>query len=338
MISVNLFLKYIIGNSRDLFNFIFILIGIFLLKDNAITISSFLIAYMYKDRVINLLTYFTSIIEQMKDFNISANRVFEIISSDILKKEEFGNKDIKKLEGNFEFKNVKFSYNNKQKVLKNLSFKINANETIAFVGKSGSGKSTIFSLINKLYNIDDGSIKLDGVNINDLSKDTIRNNMSIITQNPYIFNFSIKDNLKLVKSNMTDKEMKEICKMASLHDFIMTLPDKYDTLIGEGGVTLSGGQRQRLAIARALLKKTEIIMFDEATSALDNETQYEIKKAINNMKGQYTILIVAHRLSTVIDSDRIIIIDDGKNIGEGTHEDLIKNNEFYKHLYLTELE
>lgn len=338
MISVNLFLKYIIGNSRDLFNFIFILIGIFLLKDNAITISSFLIAYMYKDRVINLLTYFTSIIEQMKDFNISANRVFEIISSDILKKEEFGNKDIKKLEGNFEFKNVKFSYNNKQKVLKNLSFKINANETIAFVGKSGSGKSTIFSLINKLYNIDDGSIKLDGVNINDLSKDTIRNNMSIITQNPYIFNFSIKDNLKLVKSNMTDKEMKEICKMASLHDFIMTLPDKYDTLIGEGGVTLSGGQRQRLAIARALLKKTEIIMFDEATSALDNETQYEIKKAINNMKGQYTILIVAHRLSTVIDSDRIIIIDDGKNIGKGTHEDLIKNNEFYKHLYLTELE
>ena len=161
--------------------------------------------------------------------------------------------------------------------------------------------------------------------------------MSIITQNPYIFNFSIKENLKLVKENMTDEEMIDVCKTACLHDFIMTLPDGYDTLVGEGGLTLSGGQRQRLAIARALLKKTEIILFDEATSALDNETQNEIQKAINNMKGEYTILIIAHRLSTVIDSDRIIMIEDGKVIDEGTHEKLLKSNEAYQKLYKKEL-
>ena len=268
---------------------------------------------------------------------MAATRVFEVIDDEKFKKEIFGNKVIDKINGDFEFRNVSFSYNEDKVVLKNISFKIHANETVAFVGKSGSGKSTIFSLLNRLYLIDSGEILIDNVNINDLTKDSIRNNMSIITQNPYIFNFSIRDNLKLVKDDMTDEEMVEACKLACLHDFIMTLKDGYDTIVGEGGITLSGGQRQRLAIARALLKKTEIILFDEATSALDNETQASIQKAINNMKGEYTILIIAHRLSTVIDSDRIILIDDGKILDEGTHNELFENNEFYRNLYEKEL-
>ena len=149
---------------------------------------------------------------------------------------------------------------------------------------------------------------------------------------------SIKDNLKLVKEDLTDKEMKEACKLACLNEFIETLPNKYDTVVGEGGVMLSGGQRQRLAIARAFIQKTEIILFDEATSALDNETQCYIQKAIDNMKKDYTILIIAHRLSTIVNADRIIVIDDGKVVGEGTHKQLLSKNKIYKKLYESEID
>ena len=161
--------------------------------------------------------------------------------------------------------------------------------------------------------------------------------MSIITQNPYIFNFSIKENLLLAKENATDEEIKEACKLARIDEYIESLPDKYDTMLGENGVILSGGQKQRLAIARALLMKTEIILFDEATSALDNETQSEIQKAIDNLQGEYTILIIAHRISTIVNCDRIMLIEDGKISAEGTHEYLLKNNKTYKKLCETEI-
>ena len=337
MQKVNAKYNIITGSVKDFSNLFLIFLGIFLCLNNYLSISNFVIIYMYKDRLLELLRYWSFLIELAKKFDVAATRVFEIIDSDKFKKEHFGNKVLNKINGDFEFKDVSFSYNEDKVILKNISFKINANETVAFVGKSGSGKSTIFSLLNRLYLIDSGEILIDNVNINELTKDSIRNNMSIITQNPYIFNFSIKDNLRLVKEDATLDEMIEVCKLACLHDFIMTLKDGYDTIVGEGGITLSGGQRQRLAIARALLKKTEIILFDEATSALDNETQKNIQTAINNLKGEYTVLIIAHRLSTVIDCDRIIIIDDGQILDEGTHESLIKTNEFYKKLYEKEL-
>lgn len=337
MQKVNAKYNLITGSVKDISKLLLIVLGIYLCLNNQLTTANFVIIYMYKDRLLELLRYCSFLIELTKKFNVAATRVFEVIDDEKFKKEIFGNKVIDKINGDFEFRNVSFSYNEDKVVLKNISFKIHANETVAFVGKSGSGKSTIFSLLNRLYLIDSGEILIDNVNINDLTKDSIRNNMSIITQNPYIFNFSIRDNLKLVKDDMTDEEMIEACKLACLHDFIVSLKDGYDTIVGEGGITLSGGQRQRLAIARALLKKTEIILFDEATSALDNETQKEIQKAINNMKGEYTILIIAHRLSTVIDSERIIVIDDGKVIAEGTHNELFENNEFYRNLYEKEL-
>jgi len=337
MIKVREIYNLLIGNIKDIFDFLFIIIGVVLCNNNFLTIASFVIIYMYRNNVQNLIRYVSWLMEIMKKFNVAADRVFEVIGDNSFEKESFGNKTISKLNGDFEFKNVDFSYKSDIKILDNMCFKVSANETVAFVGKSGGGKSTIFSLLNKLYDVEDNSIFIDGIDINDLDKDSIRNNMSIITQNPYIFNFSIKENLKIVKPNCTDEEIIEVCKIACLHDFIISLPEKYETVVGEGGVTLSGGQRQRLAIARALIKKTEIILFDEATSALDNETQSEIQKAINNMKGEYTILIIAHRLSTVINSDRILLVDEGKVIDSGTHEYLLKNNEFYKNLYETEL-
>ena len=189
-----------------------------------------------------------------------------------------------------------------------------------------------------MYDVDSGKILIDDQDITKLDKDTIRGNITIIGQSPYIFNMTIKENLQLVKNDLTDEEMKEACRLACLDRFIDSLENKYDTIIGEGGVNLSGGQRQRLAIARALIQKTEIILFDEATSALDNETQYEIQKAIENMEGEYTILIIAHRLSTIKKANKIFYLEKGKIIDSGSHEYLIENCSSYKHLYETEIE
>lgn len=328
--------RVLMWDISSLGNFILIVLLVLLLKDKILIPSIALVLYNYSGKVSSSAYFVGNFLEQIKDFNLSAERVFAITNGDEFKKEKFGNVHLDKVNGNFEFKDVVFAYSTK-KVLNKLSFKINANETVAFVGKSGAGKTTIFNLLCKMYDVDSGSITIDGVEIKKLDKDSIRGNITIISQNPYIFNMSIKDNLRLVKSNLTNKEMKEACKLACLDEFINSLPDKYDTVIGEGGVNLSGGQKQRLAIARALVQKTEIILFDEATSALDNETQEKIQTAINNMKNEYTILIIAHRLSTIINADRILFLDNGKIVAEGTHEYLLKNCSEYRKLYEAEI-
>ena len=322
---------------NEVLDYLFYFIGVMLTNFNLLTASNFVVLYMYRSKARYLFTYIVSMMESIKTFNFSANRVYEIIDGEKFSKEKFGNIKLNHINGDFEFKNVSFAYKKEKEILHNISFKVKANTTVAFVGKSGSGKSTIFSLLNKLYNVDDGKIFIDGYDINTLTKDSIRNNMSVITQNPYIFNLSIRDNLLLVKEKVTEKEMIKACKTACLHDFIMSLPNGYDTIVGEGGITLSGGERQRLAIARALIKKTEIILFDEATSALDNETQEKIQKAIHNLKGKYTILIIAHRLSTIVNSDKIIMIDKGKIVGEGTHKYLMEKSLKYQKLYQADL-
>ena len=322
---------------NEVLDYLFYFIGVMLTNFNLLTASNFVVLYMYRSKARYLFTYIVSMMESIKTFNFSANRVYEIIDGEKFSKEKFGNIKLNHINGDFEFKNVSFAYKKEKEILHNISFKVKANTTVAFVGKSGSGKSTIFSLLNKLYNVSDGKIFIDGYDINTLTKDSIRNNMSIITQNPYIFNLSIRDNLLLVKEKVSEKEMIKACKTACLHDFVMSLPNGYDTIVGEGGITLSGGERQRLAIARALIKKTEIILFDEATSALDNETQEKIQKAIHNLKGKYTILIIAHRLSTIVNSDKIIMIDKGKIVGEGTHKYLMEKSLKYQKLYQADL-
>lgn len=328
--------NYIESNIRALTDLGLILVGCLLYNKSLLSIPNFVIIYNYQAKVKNLLVGIVKIAEYNKKFSIAANRVYEVIENDKFAKEQFGNIKKDKLEGSIKFVDVSFSYDTEE-ILKKMNFTIKPNEKIAFVGKSGAGKSTIFNLITHLYQVSSGKILLDDININDLDCNTIRNNMSIITQNPYIFNFSIKDNLLLAKENATEKEIREACRLACIDDYIMSLPDKYDTLLGENGIILSGGQKQRIAIARALLMQTEIILFDEATSALDNETQEQIQKAIDNLKGEYTILIIAHRLSTVIDADKIFVVDNGKIIDSGTHQELLKKCKFYKNLYSKDL-
>lgn len=336
--NVDMNYNLVLNWTSTLIEYALILLLVVMIAGGEITISTALILYNFKSRVLtNLINHVGYLLTEIKGFNLSSNRVFSLLGSDEFRKETFGTKHIDSIKGNFEFKDVHFSYGD-NKVLDGINFKINENETVAFVGKSGAGKTTIFSLLCKLYDIQDGDILIDGVSIKELDEYSIRNNITIISQNPYIFNMSIKDNLRLVKENITDEEMYEACRMACLTEFIESLPEKYDTVVGEGGVTLSGGQRQRLAIARAFVQNTKIILFDEATSALDNETQKYIQQAITNMKDKYTILIIAHRLSTIVNSDRIMLVDKGKVMAEGSHLELLNNNDTYKALYETEVE
>lgn len=323
---------------QDFLDMGLIFLLVFLIMNGNLVVANALVIHNYMGRVTSIIDVFGILLQSIKDFNLSSHRVFEIMHDDTFAKEKFGSKHLDKVHGDFSFSHVNFHYeSNNREVLHDLSFEVHANETVAFVGKSGAGKTTIFNLLCKMYDIDQGSITIDGVDIQELDQESIRGNITVISQSPYIFHLSIRDNLRLVSPNMSEEEMIKACKLACIHDFVMSLPDGYDTVVGEGGVNLSGGQRQRLAIARAFLQKTEIILFDEATSALDNETQKEIQVAINNLKKDYTILIVAHRLSTIIDSDRILFIENGQIVSEGTHKELLKKCKGYRELYDAEL-
>ena len=326
------------GSIRDICDLGISLLMYFLLISNGLTIEEAIIIYNYHNQLTWTADWIEQIYEILKQFNLAANRIFGILEESEFKKEKFGNKKLENFKGNIEFKDVFFSYQDGVPILKGLNLKIKANETVGFVGYSGSGKTTIFNLISALNRKTSGEILLDGISIDELDKSSVRGNLSVISQNAYIFNMSIMDNLRIVKREATDEEIKEACRLAYLDDFIESLPEGYNTIVGEGGVSLSGGQKQRLAIARALLLKTEILLFDEATSALDNQTQMKIQTAIHNLKGEYTILMIAHRLSTVIDCDKIFVIDDGRVQAVGNHKYLLQNSKIYQQLYKKEAE
>lgn len=284
------------------------------------------------------------VVESISDFGVNYNkvtvslkRISEIINNKLYDDEKFGDVVLENVKGDIQFTNVKFRYSEDEDyTLKGLNLKIVPNKKIAIVGRSGNGKSTLFNLLLRYFDATSGNITIDGVNICDLTEEDLRKNISIIRQTPFLFNLSIFDNFKLVKEDVTLDEVRKYCKEAYIDSYIMSLPDKYDTIIGEGGINLSGGQKQRLAIARTLLLNTKIILFDEATSALDNESQDYIKKTIDNLVKDHTIVIVAHRLSTIVDADVINVIDKGKLESTGTHEELLKKSKVYKNLYSNE--
>lgn len=317
---------------KAILTFVIVFLGIFLINNNMLSLTTFLIIFFYRNEIFSFVFSYTSLKESLVDYKVSKNRIMEIFNEEKYPIQKYGNKSIDNINGKIEFKDVSFAYDKKE-VIHNVSFKVNALEDIALVCKSGSGKSTIFNLLTNSYDNYTGTIKIDDIDIKELNQKTLLNSISIISQNSYVFNLSIRDNLKLIDRSITNDDIVNACKTAKIHDYIESLPDGYNTIIGEGGVNLSGGQKQRLAIARALLKGSKILLFDEATSALDNVTQDEIQKAIKDISNDFTIITIAHRLSTIINSDKIYVIDNGSIVASGTHKQLLKTNEYYKELY-----
>lgn len=257
----------------------------------------------------------------------SAQRIFDILDTEPTQKEAKNPVKFNKLEGKIEFKQVGFSYDGVRDVLKDVSFTIEPGEMIGLVGVSGSGKTTITKLIARYFDITKGQIKIDGVDINTLDISSFRNHIGIVSQEPYLFHGTVADNIAYGIENASRKDIIDSARKANAHDFIMRLPNGYDTLVGERGQTLSGGERQRIAIARAILKNPKILILDEATSAVDTETERKIQSAIDNLIKDKTVIAIAHRLSTLAKANRLLVMEKGELIEQGPQEELLKKKD-----------
>ena len=301
-----------------------------------ITVTFFVAMTYYIYRYTWVVENITDLSKTYEKLVVSLSRINEILNNKLYEDVKYGTKTLDNVQGVLEFKDVTFNYKNDEQIFNKFNIKFTPNKKIAIVGSSGEGKTTLFNLITRLFDPIDGSICLDGIDIRDLTEESLRQNISIIRQEPFIFNRTIKENIELINPKVSIEEIRKYCKLAYIDDYIMSLPKGYDTILGEGGVNLSGGQKQRLSIARTLLKNSKVVLFDEATSALDNESQSFIKNSIDNLSKNHTVLIVAHRLSTIIDADIIYVIQKGKLVAEGTHAQLMEDCSFYKKLYTSE--
>ncbi len=327
-----------IYSLNGVLEFIIFTTCILLIINNQGSFAFFMAMTYYIYRFMNTIELMMNLSTSVQKMNASIERLSEILDNKLYQDEQFGIVSKTDITGNIEFKNVTFKYpNEKREIFHEFNLSISTNKKVAIVGKSGQGKTSIFNLLLKYFEVDAGVILIDDIPLDDFTEDALRQNIAIIRQEPFIFNKTILENLKIIDQYMSLKKIRNACKLAEIDEYIMSLPNKYDTMIGEGGINLSGGQKQRLAIARALLKNSKIILLDEATSALDNENQAKIKKAIDNLVETHTIVMVAHRLSTIIDADIIYLIDGGKIVASGTHEELLKKNKIYKDLYKNEM-
>ena len=262
-------------------------------------------------------------------------RFVEVLETkpDIVDKPDAIDLDINNLKGDIVLENVSFSYNNKQKVLNNINLKIPHGKTVAIIGPSGGGKTTLCNLIPRFYELDGGRITIDGIDIQDIKIKSLRNAIGTVQQDVYIFSGTIKDNIAYGKPDATDEEIIEAAKKANIHDVIMSLEYGYETHVGQRGVKLSGGQKQRISIARVFLKNPPILILDEATSALDNESEKFIQESLEELASNRTTLVIAHRLSTIKNADEIIVLTDEGIQERGSHHELIGQNGLYTYLY-----
>lgn len=326
----------------DIFNVAIVVAGGILVALRHINLATYVTFVVSVNLFINPLTTLINFVEQYQNGVTGFQRFIEIMDTPE-EKVDADAIDVNKLEGNIVFDNVTFEYKNtdyindvdilenRKSVLRNVSFEIKKGKTIALVGPSGGGKTTICHLIPNFYKINDGNIIIDGHNINKISFDSLRKNIGVVQQDVFLFNGSIKDNILYGRLDATDEEVYEAAKCANIHDYILSLDNGYDTQIGERGIRLSGGQKQRLSIARVFLKNPSILILDEATSALDNATEIMIQNALDDLCKGRTTLVVAHRLSTIKNADEILVVMDGNILERGTHDELIKlNGEYYK--------
>ena len=307
--------------------------GSYLITNKIITTGDF-VSFM-----VAMLMLYTPIKNIGKNFNqvqlsfMAIDRIFEILDMKLVVKDKKNPYTLTSLNKDIVFQNVHFSYTKDVPILKNINLSVQKGQKVAFVGNSGGGKSTAVHLIPRFYEIDSGSIQIDGHDIRDISLASLRQNIGVVFQDNFLFSGTIRDNLMLGKFDATDEEIRAAIKAACLEDFISELDNGLDTDIGERGTLLSGGQKQRIAIARAFLKNAPILILDEATSALDNKSEAVVQQAINNLMKSRTVFVIAHRLSTIQNVDKIVVINEGEIIETGTHDELMAKNGAYHALY-----
>ena len=305
--------------------------GIMVLKENSLDASAFIV---YLGLAYNILTPAKSLSRatyKVKKASAAAERIFHIIDNETMVVEDKNAQNIESFSSGIEINNITFSYED-EIVVDGLNLKIPKGKSFALVGQSGSGKSTLANLICRFYDVNSGSINVDGINIKNLKKDALRNLIGLVTQDSILFNDSIKNNLLIAKPEATNEEIIECLKIANAWEFVSKMPEQIDSNIGDSGNKLSGGQKQRLSIARAVLKNPPILVLDEATSALDSESEKLVQNALENLMKNKTSLVIAHRLSTIQKADRIIVLEKGKIIESGVHKELMKNDGIYSNL------
>ena len=322
----------------NLINLLVLIAGGWLCYMGIMTIGDLIGFLLYVSMFLQPLRRIMNLLESFQKGMAGFGRFIELmeIEPDVIDKP--GAVDLHKVEGDIIFDDVTFSYDNKSQVFSNVSFKIKPGETIAFVGPSGAGKTTLVSLIPRFYEVDDGIIKIDGTDTKNVTLKSLRQNIGIVQQNVFLFAGTVHYNIAYGKLNATDEEIVEAAKKANAHDFIMELENGYDTYIGERGVKLSGGQKQRLAIARIFLKNPPILILDEATSALDNETEKIIQESLFALSQNRTTLIIAHRLATIRHAGRIFVLTEDGIIEQGTHQELLEKKGAYYSLYTAQFE
>lgn len=323
-----------INTVTDLGPIIVIGVGSYLAITGSITVGTLAAFVGYLEQLFGPLRRLVSSFTTLTQSFASMDRVFQLMDEDYDIKNGIGAQPIKISKGQIDLKHVSFKYNeNEKEVLHDINLTINKGETVAFVGMSGGGKSTLINLIPRFYDVTQGEILIDHHNVKDFLTGSLRNQIGLVQQDNILFSDTVKENILLGRPDATDDEVVEAAKMANAHDFISNLPNGYDTEVGERGVKLSGGQKQRLSIARIFLNNPPVLILDEATSALDLESEAIIQEALDVLSKDRTTLIVSHRLSTITHADRIVVMENGRIVETGTHQQLINKRGAYEHLY-----
>lgn len=306
--------------------------GYFILSGMDLTVGAVFTIILYMRNFNRPINEMLNIANTIQSALAGAERVFEVIDENKEKDDECSI-DVESFEGEVCLSDVDFSYNEDKQILKNINLKVSKGQTVAIVGPTGSGKTTIINLLNKFYNIDSGKIRIDNKDINNIKLESLRKSISIVLQDTFLFSVSVRENIRYGRPNASDKEIEEAAKLANAHHFIKQLPQGYDTILSDNASNLSQGQRQLLAIARAILSKSSILILDEATSSIDTRTEIHIQEAMDNLMKGKTTFIIAHRLSTIKNADIIIAIKDGEIVERGNHFELLEQGGFYANLY-----
>lgn len=320
-------------------------IGAYLIKDALMVdklpiFGDMIVFSSYAMQVIMAFVMLSMIFMILPRAQVSANRINEVLEEDISIKDGLIDKDTTKEKGTIEFKNVSFKYPDADEyLLKNISFKVNTGETIAFIGSTGSGKSTLINLVPRFYDATDGEVLIDGVNVKDYKQEFLYNKLGYVSQKAVMFNGTVKSNVTFGKGKkkITNKKIEEAIKVAQAEEFIMKLDNKYDSHIAQGGTNISGGQKQRISIARAIAREPEIYIFDDSFSALDYKTDSQLRKELKKYTKDATTLIVAQRIGTIMNADKIVVLDKGVIVGIGKHKELLKNCDVYKEIAYSQL-